>query len=344
MWMDTSVSETHSSLTATLTVLEMDPTTLDGFDVAENKCDSSIQEHGTDTQLPAPIPFSSVLFDTFDSETEDEDEVEVGAEDTPADDYTTVAEQVEMHVGRGINVEVSDDNNQNLHRDSRPNKTNVALSPIDCAKLDILKLCHDGGASLEFYDNLFALLQKHSSQNKVDVTKLPRRDTFLKSLGARISSPLPIISQVGNLQVPHFDFLSQIRDLLGSFFFNELNNLCVNMEPERRHHVFLPTDDDKHVEMCAQKWHQQTYAEFIKDPEKQFLLPLIFYIDETGTDVFQRCPLEPLMFTLGILPNFLREKSSAWRRHAGFIPKVSQRVPEKHCSSATTAWQWCSPL
>ncbi len=114
-----------------------------------------------------------------------------------------------------------------------------------------------------------------------------------------------------------------MRDLLGSFFFNDLNNLCVNLEPERRHHVFVPTDDDKHVEMCAQKWHQQTYAEFIKDPEKQFLLPLIFYIDETGTDVFQRYPLEPLMFTFGILRNFLREKSSAWR-HAGFLPKVSK--------------------
>jgi hypothetical protein len=126
MWMDTSVSETHSSLTATLTVLEMDPTTLDGFNVAEDERDSSIQEHGTDTQLPAPNPFSSVLYDTFDSETEDEDEI--GAKDTPADDCTTAAEQVEMHVGRGANVEVSDNNSQNLHRDSRPNETNVALS------------------------------------------------------------------------------------------------------------------------------------------------------------------------------------------------------------------------
>jgi hypothetical protein len=88
------------------------------------------------------------------------------------------------------------------------------------------------------------------------------------------------------------------------------------------------------------KWCQQTHAEFIKDPEKQFLLPLIFYIDETDTDVFQRHPLEPLMFTLGILCNFLREKSSAWRRHAGFIPKVSQRVPEKQWVNDWDRWNW----
>jgi hypothetical protein len=134
---------------------------------------------------------------------------------------------------------------------------------------------------------------------------------------------MPIISQVGNLQVPHFDILSQIRDLLGSFVFNDLNNLCVNLDPGQPYKVFTPTEDDKFVEMCAQKWYKQTYADFVNDPQKQFLLPLIFYIDETGTGVFQRYPLEPLMFTLGILRNFIRERSSSWR-HASFIPKVAK--------------------
>jgi hypothetical protein len=95
------------------------------------------------------------------------------------------------------------------------------------------------------------------------------------------------------------------------------------MEPEQRYKVSVATDDDKCVEMCAQKWYKQTYAEFVKDPQKQFLLPLIFYIDETGTHVFQRYPLEPLMFTLGILRNFIRERSSSWR-NAGFITKVAK--------------------
>jgi hypothetical protein len=87
-------------------------------------------------------------------------------------------------------------------------QTTSFLVPLDCASLlDVLKLCHDAGVSLEFYDILFALLRNHSSKNKVDITKLPKRDTFLKSLRARVSSPTPIISPVGNLQVPHFDIL-----------------------------------------------------------------------------------------------------------------------------------------
>ncbi len=60
----------------------------------------------------------------------------------------------------------------------------------------------------------------------------------------------------------------------------------------------------------------------MKDHDLQFLLPLIFYIDETGTDAFQRYPLEPLMFTFAVIRRHMREKSGAWR-HAGFVPKVS---------------------
>jgi hypothetical protein len=48
------------------------------------------------------------------------------------------------------------------------------------------------------------------------------------------------------------------------------------MEYEQRYKMFVATDDDKFVEMCAQKWYKQTYTEFIKDPQKKFLLPLIF--------------------------------------------------------------------
>jgi hypothetical protein len=297
------------------TALELEaqssPTTSEGFDVANNE-DSSGEEPVADAETSTPNSSSSNF-----TETDEEFESEEAAVSVS----TTVAQQVQMHLGIN-NTAVSDDDNNNNNNNNN-DEAHIKLSPVDCATLDVLKLYHDAGVSLEFYDILFALLRKHSSKNKVDITKLPKRDTFLKSLRARISSPMPIISQVRNLQVPHLDILSQIRDLLGSFVFNNLNNFCVNMDPEQCYKVFVATDDDKFVEICAQKWYKQTYAEFVKDPQKQFLLPLIFYIDETGTDVFQQYPLEPLMFTLGVFRNFIRERSSSWR-HAGFIPKISK--------------------
>ena len=278
-WVTTSLSESARSLTATVAALELDarnlPTRSEDFEVTNNE-DSSIQDNAFDAQ--ESMPHSSSVDDT---ETDDEPE----SEDAPVDNSATIRQQVEMHLGsNNAQEEVSSDNDNNTNSGDDPE---ISLTSVDCATLDVLKLCHDVGVSLEFYDILFALLRKHSSKNKVDVTKLPKRDTFLKSLRERISSPIPIITQVGNLQVPHFDMLSQIRDLLGSFIFNDLNNLCVNIDPEQRYKVFVATDDDKYVEMCAQEWYQQTCREYITDPEKQFLLPLIFYIDETGTDVFQ---------------------------------------------------------
>jgi hypothetical protein len=212
-----------------------------------------------------------------------------------------------MHLGTNDAHDGSEDDDATNPGD----EPEIRLTPVDSATLDVLKLCHDAGVSLDFYDILFALLCKHSSKNKVDITKLPTKgNTFFKSLRARISLPIPIVSQVGNLQVPHFDMLPQICDLLGSFVFDDLNNLCVNLDPKQRHQVFTATDDDKFVEMRAQEWHKQTCAEFINDPEKQFLLPLAFCIDEIGTVLFQRHPLEPLMFTLGILRNLATSHQS----------------------------------
>jgi hypothetical protein len=315
-WLNTSLSENVNSLTTTVTALELDSRicllrTSDDFDIP-NDDNSLIDDSPSLSQLANPNAFFSNITETDE---------EFASEETPVNVTATVAQQLQIHLGTN-NTSVSDDELDNPNSNSN-DESHVSLSPMDCATLDVLKLCHDGGCSLEFYDNLFALLRRHSTKNKVDVTKLPKRETFLKSLRSRISSPMPIISQVGNLQVPHFDILSQIRDLLGSFIFNDLDNLCVNTDPEERYNVFVPTDDDKFVEMCAQKWYKETYAEFVTNPEKQFLLPLIFYIDETGTDVFQRYPLEPLMFTFGILRNSIRERSSSWR-HAGFIPKVAK--------------------
>ena len=277
-WLSTSLTETVNTLTTTVTALGLDSscfmTTSEDTDFGNDGNSSGEEPTVTDAETPNPNTISTNV-------TETDDEFE--SEEPPVNVTATVEQQVQMHFGKNNSI-VSDED-----------ESIVKLSPVDCATLDVLKLCHDGGCSLECFDRLFALLRKHSSKNGVDVTKLPKRDTFLKNLRARISSPMPIISQVGNLQVPHFDFLSQIRDLLGSFVFNDLQNLCVNLDPEDRFNVFTASDDDKLVEVCAQKWYKETYAEFVTDPQKQFLLPLIFYIDETGTDVFQRYPLEPLM-------------------------------------------------
>ena len=146
-----------------------------------------------------------------------------------------------MLLGRKNSTGASVDDNDNMTLGGEPD---IRLSHVDRATGKSRVLHHP-----------FTLLRKHSTKNKMDVTKLPKRATFLKNLRARVSSPTPIICQVRNLQVLHFDILSQIRDLLGSFI------LCVNKNPAQRYKVFAATDDDRYVKMCAQEWYQQTYQE-----------------------------------------------------------------------------------
>lgn len=66
----------------------------------------------------------------------------------------------------------------------------------------------------------------------------------------------------------------------------------------------------------------QKALELITDPDIQFLLPLILYMDKTGNDALQRYNLEPVLLTLAIFREKLRRLDRAWRP-IGFINDLS---------------------
>ena len=150
---DHSISQ--NTLTATITALELDtqslPTPDDTLDFPNDKDNDSSQE--VEHNASTPYPFSSANWDDKSD-----------TKEAPPDDTTTVAQQVEI-LYKETDTEVSSDSNIVTQEDD-----SVTLSPLDRATIDVLKLCHDAGVSLEFYNTLFALLRKHSSENCVDIT------------------------------------------------------------------------------------------------------------------------------------------------------------------------------
>jgi hypothetical protein len=64
------------------------------------------------------------------------------------------------------------------------------------------------------------------------------------------------------------------------------------------------------------------YKDF--DPDQDIMLPVILYMDKTGTDVNQRYSLEPVLFSLAAIPRERRESRHAWR-HLGFVPQQQSR-------------------
>ena len=110
-------------------------------------------------------------------------------------------------------------------------------------------------------------------------------------------------------------------DLINSALFQELDNLVVsdNNDLSTLFQKFQCKDEDINLEVHSAKWYSDTFAKLVLNPELDWLVPLIFYIDKTGTDANQRFPLEPLMVTTSLLKKSVRENSDAWR-HLGFLP------------------------
>jgi hypothetical protein len=66
----------------------------------------------------------------------------------------------------------------------------------------------------------------------------------------------------------------------------------------------------------------KTHRKLAKDPTKQVLLPIIFYIGGTSTGQFANLPATPLKMTLGIFNRAARDRPHMWRT-LGYVPYTS---------------------
>jgi hypothetical protein len=116
-------------LTATVAALELDARNLSSTVCLDFDCmndeDSSVHENVDVAETSSPFASS-----VDDRDTDDELE----SEDAPVDASTTMAQQVQMHLG-------SDDANDGNADDDNTNpgdEPEIKLTPVDCATLDVL--------------------------------------------------------------------------------------------------------------------------------------------------------------------------------------------------------------
>ena len=208
-----------------------------------------------------------------------------------------------------------------IHPSCHPHHCFDQMSRDEISSYKIMSLLDDAGAPRICYNRLVALLKKLSKQQGFDVKKAVNRETLMKRLESKYKTRPRIQCTILNKQeVLRFSFQDMLQDLVhsSSKYLHEI--VPTHEQP-------IPETGTEH-ELWNTTWMRSTfgtgvYKEFNQSTD--IMLPIIIYLDKTGTDVNQRYSLEPVLFSVAAIPRERRESRHSWR-HLGFVPQ------KQHCS------------
>ena len=136
-----------------------------------------------------------------------------------------------------------------------------------------------------------------------------------------------------SLTFPCFSFLGQLNDLLNDHVFSDLQNLVV--DPSNRWDYYK-RDSCPHAteEIQDGDWFQSIVPLVESNPSSDhpgipdFVFGIHGYVDKTGTDVYNRYAVEPLVITLTLFTNKIRNSPKHWRVLA-LLPASSSQTQKK---------------
>ena len=212
------------------------------------------------------------------------------------------------------------------------------------------------GCPLKTFDGALKLLRKEALENGLDLSKpQPSRASLLSRLKQQFGVGLDphavnvVLENSSPLDENYkrekkdeavcftFDAESSISSLLADEeLFCNLDNLAVDPNnPFGRCPRNQPLG-----EVLTGSWYQEAYDNMLinhgiggiagdgidkANNLPLFMMPIIIYLDKTGTSVMQRHGLEPVMVTTPILKEKIRNITKKSWRHLGFIPDMDQK-------------------
>ena len=186
----------------------------------------------------------------------------------------------------------------------------------------LLQILNDGNAPLYLYKKIIEWTLELCQSNVAVDQLLKTREAVIK----QIESKIPFLKKTKSYQkevllstddtpqavnVTVFDFKSQLLSLINhSSLFNDLDNLDVN--PKNR---FGKYKSENHIisSVNSGNRYELAYNTLINDPEKDFLMPIIFACDETKVSSQGKGSCWPLLFTTSILNQSSRNLPTAWK-------------------------------
>jgi hypothetical protein len=162
----------------------------------------------------------------------------------------------------------------------------------------------------------------------------------------QVPSPTSTLPSLTKVAVFRFKFLDLVFSLLHNLsIFGDIKNLVVNQpsSPDcgdpcfcpyvpRPPPPYVPTDFQRarYNEMLTGDWYHDTCIRLGICPGIDLLIPVLIYLDKTGTDMNQRYSLEPIIIMLAIIAMHKHSLEKAWRV-LGYITdlKVSSKAKRK---------------
>ncbi len=183
------------------------------------------------------------------------------------------------------------------------------FTSAEICSFELMDLLDNAGCPLNTYEQVVCLLRKQEKLG-FSYSRAHSRDKLLSLLRQKFHCPSISSTIISKCEVFSFPFVDMLQDLVDTTW----NHL---------HHISPQSCiDDNSDELWNSKWMKETfqhprYNNF--NPDNDVMLPIILYLDKTGTDVLQRYSLEPMLFTTAALNRESRENRRFWR-HLGFIP------------------------
>ena len=207
--------------------------------------------------------------------------------------------------------------------------TAVAHTDIQWMQTKLLKILNDAKAPLYLYGQIMTWIKETHLKKFKSEDYTVSRYSMIKQLENCLNLN-PCIPKSVNLCLPYsdgleidvvtFDFENMVTSLLTDIHLvSDINNFDIN--------PINPFDKYKNNSnllsvVNSGTWYRNAYNECIRDPEKEFLLPICFACDKTHIQKSGKASCWPLLFSTTLFNQKLRNKSIAWRP-LGYIHDTS---------------------
>lgn len=246
-----------------------------------------------------------------------------------------------MNAGKGNSSDMVDEKilRKLLEQKVIEKETYSGLSPSLAVEVDLLKVLLDGGCSLKMFEEILKWAKRSTGNPKfsfddfcIRERKAVMKDLYLKGDLAGLQPlcvPMRVIGVSTVVDMVIHDFREVVYSLLRCKICMVDENLLWGETP------FETTSDPNSVDDINDGLvFQQAAEEFIENKALEVLLPIIFFVDKTHTDLFGNLCLEPVLLTLGIFKRRLRYRPESWRS-VGYILNQSLMKYKKPCDKVT---------